>query len=207
MATDTPNFNWPIPEDTDLVKDGAKAIRDLGNAIDTSAEDFAGGLVHIKQETGTNVSAIIVNDCFSAEYNHYEIVMNIIGSSSGGLLLRVRSGTTPLTGSVYQRQRLDINGTNVNPVRETNQTSARIGSTRTVAPISSKCFIGSPFLLTRTSIEASQSDYASDATNQPTIGINFLNVNNDLSYDGFELFGTSGTITGTVDVFGYKLGS
>jgi hypothetical protein len=46
----TPINNWPIPDDTDLVKDGAKAIRDLGNAIDTASVDFAGGLVHIETQ-------------------------------------------------------------------------------------------------------------------------------------------------------------
>ena len=35
MAT-SPNFNWPEPDNTDLVKNGALAIRTLGNAIDTT---------------------------------------------------------------------------------------------------------------------------------------------------------------------------
>ena len=32
----TTNNGWPTPADTDLVKNGADAIRDLGNAIDTT---------------------------------------------------------------------------------------------------------------------------------------------------------------------------
>lgn len=35
MAT-TPNYSWPTPDNTDLVRDGAEAIRDLGNAIDAT---------------------------------------------------------------------------------------------------------------------------------------------------------------------------
>jgi hypothetical protein len=35
MAT-SPNFGWPEPDDSDFVKDGALAIRDLGNAIDST---------------------------------------------------------------------------------------------------------------------------------------------------------------------------
>ena len=42
MATTT-NFNWETPDDTDLVKDGAAAIRTLGNGIDTSLVDLKGG--------------------------------------------------------------------------------------------------------------------------------------------------------------------
>ena len=39
----TTNFGWTTPDDTDLVKDGAAAIRTLGSAIDTSLVDLKGG--------------------------------------------------------------------------------------------------------------------------------------------------------------------
>jgi hypothetical protein len=42
MATTT-NFGWETPDDTDLVKDGALAMRTLGNAIDASMVDLKGG--------------------------------------------------------------------------------------------------------------------------------------------------------------------
>lgn len=43
MATTTPNFGWPVPTSTDLVKDGATAIEALGDSIDTSLLDLKGG--------------------------------------------------------------------------------------------------------------------------------------------------------------------
>jgi hypothetical protein len=43
MATVTPNFNWPVPTSTDLVKDGATAIEALGDSIDGSFVDLKGG--------------------------------------------------------------------------------------------------------------------------------------------------------------------
>jgi hypothetical protein len=42
MATTT-NFGWETPDNTDLVKDGAAAIRTLGQSIDTSMADLEGG--------------------------------------------------------------------------------------------------------------------------------------------------------------------
>jgi hypothetical protein len=36
MPTTSTNFAWTIPSDTDLVKDGADAIRTLGNSVDAS---------------------------------------------------------------------------------------------------------------------------------------------------------------------------
>lgn len=41
--TVTPNFNWPVPTPTDLVKDGATAIEALGDSIDASLVDLKGG--------------------------------------------------------------------------------------------------------------------------------------------------------------------
>jgi hypothetical protein len=39
----TTNFGWETPDDTDLVKDGAAAMRTLGSSIDTSLVDLKGG--------------------------------------------------------------------------------------------------------------------------------------------------------------------
>lgn len=39
----TSAFGWETPDDTDLVKDGAAAIRTLGNSIDTSMSELKGG--------------------------------------------------------------------------------------------------------------------------------------------------------------------
>jgi hypothetical protein len=39
MATTT-NYSWTTPDDTDLVKDGAAAIRTLGTAIDTTTKNL-----------------------------------------------------------------------------------------------------------------------------------------------------------------------
>ena len=43
MATTTTNFSWPIPQSSDLVKDGATAIASLGSGIDTSMAELKGG--------------------------------------------------------------------------------------------------------------------------------------------------------------------
>jgi hypothetical protein len=43
MATTTPNYGWPVPTSTDLVKNGATAIEGLGDAIDASLLDLKGG--------------------------------------------------------------------------------------------------------------------------------------------------------------------
>ena len=43
MSTTTTNFGWTVPSDTDLVKDGAAAIRTALGGVDTSMVDLKGG--------------------------------------------------------------------------------------------------------------------------------------------------------------------
>lgn len=43
MSTSTTNFGWTVPSDTDLVKDGAGAIRTALGGVDTSFVDLKGG--------------------------------------------------------------------------------------------------------------------------------------------------------------------
>lgn len=53
----TTNFGWTTPADTDLVKDGAAAMRTLGNGIDTSFLDLKGGTTgqNLRKATNTDL--------------------------------------------------------------------------------------------------------------------------------------------------------
>lgn len=59
MATTT-NFGWETPDDTDLVKDGAAAMRTLGNSIDTSFVDLKGGTTGqvLAKNSGTDLDFV-----------------------------------------------------------------------------------------------------------------------------------------------------
>jgi len=55
----TTNYNWETPDDTDLVKDGASAIRTLGNSIDTTTkalnpETTLGDIAYRSSTSNTN---------------------------------------------------------------------------------------------------------------------------------------------------------
>lgn len=50
----TTNFGWETPDDTDLVKDGALAIRTLAGAIDTSFVSLS-----VNAQTGTTYTAVL----------------------------------------------------------------------------------------------------------------------------------------------------
>jgi hypothetical protein len=52
----TTSFGWETPDDTDLVKDGALAIRTLGEAIDTSFKGVA-----INAQTGITYTVVLAD--------------------------------------------------------------------------------------------------------------------------------------------------
>jgi hypothetical protein len=54
MATTTPNYGWPVPTSTDLVKDGATAIEDLGDAIDATVFTLSSGVIQVKSTAKTD---------------------------------------------------------------------------------------------------------------------------------------------------------
>lgn len=56
----TTNFNWPTPADTDYVTNGALAMRDLGDGIDTSLVDLKGGTTGqmLTKNSGTDLDFV-----------------------------------------------------------------------------------------------------------------------------------------------------
>ena len=56
----TTNFGWTTPADTDLVKDGAAAIRTLAGNIDTSLVDLKGGTTGqvLSKNSGTDLDFV-----------------------------------------------------------------------------------------------------------------------------------------------------
>jgi hypothetical protein len=83
----TTNFNWPTPADTDLVKDGAAAIRNLGNGVDTSLVDLKGGT------TGQ-----ILSKASNADMDFTFVTPNVgdLTEVQAGVGISVASGTGPI---------------------------------------------------------------------------------------------------------------
>ena len=87
----TSNFGWTTPADTDLVKDGAAAIRTLGNGIDTSFLDLKGGT------TGQILSKTSNTDLdFTWIANDQGDITGITTGTDSGLSGGVTSGTATL---------------------------------------------------------------------------------------------------------------
>jgi hypothetical protein len=95
MATTTPNFGWPVPTSTDLVKDGATAIEALGDGIDASLLDLKGGTSGqvLKKNSNTDMDFVWGTDS-AGMTNPMTTTGDTIYSSSGSTPARLGIGTT-----------------------------------------------------------------------------------------------------------------
>lgn len=204
----TANYSWPTPADTDLVKDGAEAIRDLGNAVDTTvkAVSDASGLVHINTTSFSAVATQSINDVFSATYDFYKIVLNLTTITADGTFnLRLRVGGSDLATN-YGNNSILINddGTTAGfALVSTGVNLFQIDLANNLSLYSSNVDIFNPFLTQRTTFLKHSHGVAENSSGiRSYIGGAF--ANNATSYTGFSIFSTAGNITGQVSTFGYR---
>jgi hypothetical protein len=93
--TTSPNFGWTIPADTDLVKDGAAAIRTALNGVDTSFVDLKGGTTGqvLSKTSGTDLDFTWITDA-TGMANPMTTTGDVIYSSSGSTPARLGIGST-----------------------------------------------------------------------------------------------------------------
>ena len=109
MATTTPNFGWPVPTSTDLVKDGATAIEALGDSIDASLLDLKGGTTGqvLSKNSGTDMDFVWVTDA-AGDITAVTVTSPITGGGTSGSVAigyDAKAGTTlgfnAQTGTTY----------------------------------------------------------------------------------------------------------
>jgi hypothetical protein len=200
MATTT-NYGFEIPDDTDLVKDGAEAMRDLGQDVDTQLFTALGGtfpgLRLIKKQTiGTAVSSVTVTNAFSATYEAYKIIATDVAASSSNAVVNMQ--LTGLTSGYYGNGIFaNFAGGAVtsagidNAVSHTIAGGIREGMYLNVEVIN-------PFL-------ARQTHFA-NAFQDPNAGFAKCVQTSLTSATGFTITPSNGTITGgTIYIYGYGI--
>lgn len=204
MATTTPNYGWPVPTSTDYVKDGATAIEALGDAIDATVFGLpSAGMTLINATSFSAVSSQSLNNVFTSTYQNYQIRLNITSkSTTGGISLRYRTSGTDNSSASYNQSAIYV---------RTNNTSAGDGATGATQIVSFGTSDGTNISLIA-QIFNPQLSVTTAATYQyfgTESSLFFLyqgghNFNNTTSFDGFSIYPASGTMTGTVYVYGLK---
>jgi len=205
MATVTPNYSWPVPTSTDLVKDGATAIEALGDAIDATVFGLpSAGIVKINTTSFTTVSTQSINDVFSATYSHYLIHFAIDGSTTAqDVNFRLRVASVDNSSANYNRSALFQSSTTVTGQLLTAQTSwAGVGGAISTQRQYSDLTVFNPFATQITGAIGNGQELPSGNITQYR---RMFGTTVTTSYTGFTIFPVSGTMTGTVSVYGYKI--
>ena len=155
--------------------------------------------------TFTDVFSISLNGVFSGAYDNYRVLLQgTCTESDVNLHFRFRSSGTDYTGSNYYSQFLQASSTTV--------TAGLIGSglfsTGLIGVIGSgyrtnvSADIFSPALAIPTSWNSLR--FAVSGNPTASVGVHGGTMNITNSFDGLSIYPPSGTITGTVRVYGYQ---
>ena len=126
MATTTPNYGWPVPTSTDLVKDGAVAIESLGDAADAtmatmvpkSIVDAKGDIIAATAADTVSRLAVGANNTVLTADSSTATGLKWATPASGGGMTVISTGTLSSTGvtfssiSGYNNLQLSISGFN-----------------------------------------------------------------------------------------------
>jgi hypothetical protein len=205
MATTT-NYGWTTPDDTDLVKNGADAIRDLGSAIDTSMNTALGtkkaGLVLLNTTSFSAVASQSFSNLFTFNFDYYSVIYNITYSSTAASgNFRFRNDVTDTSAANYEHQfgRVTSGGT-LTFTTAAGQTSAIFHDAALAAIETSGVF---NIYCPSTSIKPK------GINDESSLGGSFTQRNwaafaydSASTHNGFTIFPSTGTFTGQVSVFG-----
>jgi hypothetical protein len=154
--------------------------------------------------TFSGASSVSLNNAFNATYNNYKIFVNISSASTTDTFrLRLRASGTDNSSSNYVISgvvRYADNGTAAQG--NTGTTSFQLGRFHTTGGWA-ECSIIDPF-------QTLETKYYSTGTRRPatTPEAEWSGGNTTVttSYDGFTVLASSGNITGSVSIYGYKVG-
>jgi hypothetical protein len=180
---------------------GTLYFTSTGVAIFYASAAGTGGITLLNTTTFSAVASQSINDVFSATYDNYKIILNCV-HSAGGIVVNLRYRVAGADNSTSNYQFSIIGQSNDgNPFFNAiglNQTSTNVG-TFYLTGNESEINVFSPFLAERTMQRTSQDALSSSTHVGRWIGAGF---NAATSFTGFSLIPVSGTITGTVRVYG-----
>jgi hypothetical protein len=161
-----------------------------------------GDLTRITKVTFSGSSAVNIDNCFSSTYDFYLIQIKAAHSAGGSYFrYRMRAGGTNNTSATYSYVNFYNTYTNSAPASDgyANQTEGAIGYFHTTDQGVDNLDIRNPFAAQETSIFNAEQEGTS-------MGIWSAVHKTKTSYDGISLYPVSGTLTGELNIYGYKKG-
>jgi hypothetical protein len=200
----TPVFGFPYPDPSDLVANYPA----LGQQLAEDVEDeiiASGGLVHINTTSFTTQSSISLNNIFTSTYDNYRIVIKSTVSANATLKSRWRVSGTDNSDAEYEQADFVQRGNNTNGQIWGGITNNQIELATAMSGQESFLVIdvNDPALAVKTRALIHVSSGQSGSSD---IVLFTTAHRHDVAtaYDGLSYFPNTGTITGTIRVYGYK---
>ena len=167
----------------------------------------APGLTLLATQTFSAASAVSVNNCFTSTYDNYRVMLRLTANSAdAGLTMRLRVGGADSSTSIYYAQ--STGGYN-----STSQTfaSGAVSSWEVATPKSTLSRYAAaawdvmdPATAVQTLAVGTSTFYDFSSPNRWTMLTRSCWHDTATAYDGFSLLISSGTVSGSLSVYGYK---
>lgn len=151
--------------------------------------------------TFSGASSVSLNGCFTSTYDNYKILISSSSSAGGSFNMRLRVSGSDNTSSDYNFQRIYAQSGTVGGVRQNAFSYFEIGYLTTNIYNSYSIEMFSPF---ETKTTSGNSIVVQNSSSDPNYDSYVYGTDVTTSYTGFTMYPASGTITGTIRVYGYS---
>ena len=213
MTGYTPIYNLPYPQASDLVSAYPGTGQDLAEEVETvlaaklASADYKPGLVLLASQSISSQSALNIDSVFSTTYDNYRVDVDV-SSVSGGMTIYARlraSGSATTTGYYWSNDGyLNSSAAAVSNSSAGTATYWVIGYNAAGVSHGKYSFdIHSPKLAQMATYGGISHSYNLSLTQTGTIVIGGY-LNDTTQYDGLGIACSSGTMTLTARIYGYR---
>jgi hypothetical protein len=211
----TPIYGFPYPDPSDLVANypalGQQLAEDIEDVLPTlggvapvtpTTIANSGGTATLTAHTVTYsaVTSVSLNGIFTSTYENYLLVIKGAISAADQTVFRLRAAGSDATGSNYKTSwqvATDGGAEDFSSYASTGRTTGFISASNVAYTFFTSFEVSAPQLAVPTLCTGKM---INTQVLQGTVGT----VHNvSTAYDGFTLFGLSGTLTGTISAYGY----
>lgn len=182
---------------------GSVLVTDAGETTGLKWVDpgSVGGLVHIETQDVSAVSGVSFDNVFSNTYKFYRLTYILTGSTGTNIGFRFRAASSDLSLANYSRQRISASSTTVSGARVTGATTGLIGN---IGSSKSGGIIEffDPYPATGKPYRSVMADRNNGGEFEDIVGV--YDPVTGVVADGLTLIPSSGTVTGTVSIYGFK---
>ena len=177
-----------------------------GNTVLTLPTDsIQPGMVLVGASTFSSASTVSINNCFTSAYENYVLFIRLTeASATSTISSRLRVGGTDASGGDYFWQDVSGFGSTAGAGQSSGQTAFSFGTVLNTGAdrYAYRFDLYGPQLAVKT-LGLYEGGYQNNGGTYITNQINTVHTAST-SYDGISFYPSSGTITGTIRVYGYR---